>query len=160
MSVMHLAMLGCISFRVYADNFYGLTVNRTITINRTMTIVTEYMKPEEGAYHISNFTWYMIVMGAVIPLLSFPLFIYVLQQVLVPADIYVIRSGEDKNNFRCAAKIDVIPEKEKCLSVLCSPPSYVFAPLLTAMMVFFILGAVGVDYGQLDGPLLEDLVIA
>jgi len=86
---MHLATLGCISLRVYADNFYGDAVNRTVSINGTMTLVIEYVRPEEGVYRICNIIWNMIVMRAVVPLLSFPP-IYTLYQALVLADTRVL----------------------------------------------------------------------
>ena len=147
LSVLHVAMLLCISFRVYADNFYAVAVNHTITINGTMTVVTEHVRPEEGAYHLSGFTWYMMITGAVIPLVSIALYLYFNQYWFLQL-LYVIRSKEDKTNSKRAKTIENIPDKEKFLSLLCNPLSFLLGPVLVSMMIFFILGTVGYDYGD------------
>ena len=63
LSVMHLAMLGSISFRIYADNFYGEPTNTTAVINGTLENVTIYVAPEEGSYRLVGYTVYMIIAG-------------------------------------------------------------------------------------------------
>ena len=161
LSVMHLAMLGSISFRIYADNFYGEPTNATAIINGTLENITIYVAPEEGSYRLVGYTVYMIIAGAIIPLLSIVVYLYLNQYWFLQL-LYVIRSKEKGGvvNQQRAQRIEQIPSKEKWLSSLFNPLSYMIGLPLMAMMVFFVIGAFGSGYDNLDEALPGKLVSA
>ena len=161
LSVMHLGMLGSISFRIYADNFYGEPTNTTAVINGTLENITIYVAPEAGSYRLVGYTVYMIIAGAIIPLWSIVAYLYLNQYWFLQL-LYVIRSKEEGGavNQQRAQRIEQIPSREKCLSLLSDPLSYVIALPLMAMMVFFVIGASGSGYDNLDEALPAKLVSA
>ena len=63
-------------------------------------------------------------------------------------------------NQQRAQRIEQIPSKEKWLSLLFNPLSFVIALPLMAMMVFFVAGAFGSGYDNLDEALPAKLVSA
>ena len=161
LSVMHLAMLGSISFRIYADNFYGEPKNTTEVINGTLENVTIYVAPEEGSYRLVGYTVYMIIAGAIIPLWSIVTYLYLNQYWFLQL-LYVIRNKEQGGtvNQQRAQRIEQIPSNEKWLSLLFNPLSFVIALPLMAMMVFFVVGAFGSGYDNLNEALPAKLVSA
>ena len=159
LSVMHLAMLGSISFRIYADNFYGEPVVTTAPINGTLENITIYVAPEEGSYRLVGFTIYMVITGGIIPLYSIAAYVYI-NQYWFQQLLYVIRSKEKGGavNRQRAQCIEQIPSREKWLSLLFNPLSYVVGLPLTAMMLAFTFGAFGHDYDNLEEALPAKLV--
>ena len=147
LSVMHLAMLGSISFRIYADNFYGEPKNTTAVINGTLINVTIYVAPEEGSYRLGGYAIFMIIAGAVIPLWSIAAYLYYNQYWFLQL-LYVIRSKEKGGvvNQQRAQSIEQMPCKEKCLSFLFKPMSFVIGLPLVMVMMLFVVGAFGDDY--------------
>ena len=161
LSVTHLGMLGNISFRIYADNFYGEPMNTTAFINGTLENVTIYVAPADGSYRLVGFTVYMIIAGAIIPLWSIAAYLYFNQYWFLQL-LYVIRRKEkgDLLDQQRAERIENMPNKDKWVSLLFNPLSYVIALPLMVMMVLFVMGAFGNGYDNMYNALPTQLTSA
>ena len=161
LSVTHLGMLGNISFRIYADNFYGEPMNATAFINGTLENVTIYVAPTEGSYRLVGFTVYMIIAGAIIPLWSIAAYLFFNQYWFLQL-LYVIRRKE-KGDFidqQRAERIENMPNKDKWVSLLFNPFSYLIALPFMTMMVLFVMGAFGNGYDNMYDALPTELTSA
>ena len=66
---LHLLMLGCISARLYADNFFNNS-NQTLSSNSLPMNENTPGPPTVGMYKVTAYTWLTIVAGIAVPFLS------------------------------------------------------------------------------------------
>ena len=103
----------------------------------------------------------MIIAGAIIPLWSIVAYLYLNQYWFLQL-LYVIRSKEKggERDHQRPQRIEQIPSKEKWLSLLFNPISYVIALPLMVMMVFFTMGAFGNGYENMYDALPDEITNA
>ena len=135
-------MLGLISVRIYADNYFAQT---NITRNGT-EYIEEEMIPEEGIYHVRGSTWYTIVGGIVVPLLSVATY-FIINQYWVWHPLHHINQHTSRfipQNTLIKSMTDV----DKWIIFAFDPLAWVAMVLLLASFIAFCVFAAGNDYDR------------
>ena len=132
-SVLHWLMLGVVGLRIYVDNF---------SIQKTGANVTE---PDTGSYTSSQFTWYMIVCTAYLPLVAWIAVIFLNKYWFY--EIYSLIKQVDKHEIY----IEAFSSKAK---IIASVKHY--SALVSMFLILpFIAFAVGMylpDYSEHEAP--------
>jgi len=102
--------------RVYADNFYAASGEESVCL--------------------SGLTGYMITAGVLTPLFSIASYLYSTQYWFLQL-LYITTHNVPMQLS--------IPNKEKCLSLMCNPLSYLLAPVSVAMIAFFCHSSTGIE---------------
>ena len=133
-------MLGLISVRIYADNYLAQT---NITRNGT-EYITEEMIPEEGTYHVRRYTWYTIIGGIVVPLLSVATY-FIINQYWVWQPLHY--TGQHRSKFVPKnTMIGSMTDADKWIIFAFDPIAWVAMVLLLASFIAFCVFAAGNDY--------------
>ena len=145
--VLQLSMLGIITVRIYADNFFALT---NTTRNGT-EYVEEVIRPEEGMYHVKRYTWYTIIGGIVVPFLSIVTYFIINQYWLWQPLHY---TGQHDSAFVPQnTMIGSMSDADKWIIFAFDPFAWVAMILLLASFIAFCTFGVGSDY---DGGTILD----
>ena len=133
-------MLVVISIRIYADNYFAKTKT---TINGT-EYTEETMIPEEGMYHVRRYTWYTIIGGIVVPLLSVVTYFIINQYWLWQPLQY---TGQHTSGFVPQnSMIGTMSYADKLMIFAFDPIAWVAMILLLASFIAFCVFAGGSDY--------------
>ena len=133
-------MLGIITARIYADNYfaqYNITRNGTEYIN-------EVMIPEEGMYHVKRYTWYAIAGGIVVPFLSIVTY-FIINQYWVWQPLHY--TGQHHSGFVPKnTMIGSMSDADKWVIFAFDPVAWVAMVLLLASFIAFCVFISGNDY--------------
>ena len=139
-NILQISMLGSISVRIYADNFFALT---NTTRNGT-EYVEKVIRPEEGMYHINRYTWYTIIGGIVVPFLSIVTYFIINQYWLWQPLHY---TGQHDTAFVPQnTMIGSMSDADKWIIFAFDPFAWVAMILLLASFIAFCTFAAGNDY--------------
>ena len=129
-------MLGLISVRIYADNYFTVSRNGTV--------------PEEGTYHVRGYTWGTIVGGIVVPLLSVATYFIINQYWLWQPLHY---TGRHATGFVPQhTMIGSMTDADKWIIFAFDPLAWTAMVLLLASFIAFCVFAGGNDY---DGSIYD-----
>ena len=140
--ILQTSMLGSITVRVYADNFFA-DVNATI--NGT-EYIEEVTIPEDGTYHVSIYTWYTIIGGIVVPFLSIATYFIINQYWLWQPLHY---TGQHTSGFVPKnTMIGSMTDADKWMIFAFDPVAWVAMVLLLASFIAFCVFASLQDYNR------------
>ena len=139
-NILQISMLGSITVRVYADNFFA----QTNTTRNGTEYIEEVMKPEEGTYHVNRYTWYTIAGGIVVPFLSIVTYFIINQYWLWQPLNY---TGQHTRGFVPQnTMIRSMTDADKWIIFAFDPIAWVAMILLLASFIAFCVFASGNDY--------------
>ena len=142
-------MLGLISVRTYADNYFDVTRNVMVT-NITMNGTQEVTIPEEGMYHVRGYTWHTIIGEIVVPLLSVATYFIVNQYWLWQPLHY---TGQYTSGFVPQhTMIGPMTDADKWIIFAFDPVAWLVMVLLLVSFIAFCVFAGGNDY---DGSIYD-----
>ena len=145
--ILQFSMLGSITVRIYADNFFA----RTNTTRNGTGYVDEVMRPEDGMYHVNRHTWYTIIGGIVVPFLSIVTYFIINQYWLWQPLHY---TGQRASGFVPQnTMIGSMSDADKYIIFAFDPVAWVTMILLLASFIAFCFFASGNDY---DGGSIYD----
>ena len=145
--ILQFSMLGSITVRIYADNFFA----KTNTTRNGTEYVEEVMRPEDGMYHVNRHTWYTIIGGIVVPFLSIVTYFIINQYWLWQPLHY---TGKHDSAFVPQnTMIGSMTDGDKFVIFAFDPVAWVAMILLLASFIAFCVFASGNDY---DGGFTYD----
>ena len=137
--ILQSSMLGLISVRIYIDNFKAET-----NITRNGTEYIEVTIPEDGTYHVNLYTWYTIIGGIVVPLLSIVTYFIINQYWLWQALHYT--GKQDSSFVPKNTMIGSMSNQDKWFIFAFDPLAWVSMGLLLSSFIAFCVFASGIDY--------------
>ena len=133
-------MLGAITARMYADNYFA----QTNTTRNGTEYITEVIIPKEGMYHVKRYTWYAIVCGIVVPFLSIATYFIINQYWLWQPLHY---TGQHHSGFVPKnTMIGSMSDMDKWIIFAFDPVAWVAMVLLLASFIAFCVFIAGNDY--------------
>lgn len=145
--ILHFSMLGSITVRIYADNFFG---QLNITRNGT-EYMEEVIRPEVGMYNVERHTWFTILGGIVVPFLSIATYFIINQYWLWQPLHYTV--NESSGFVPQNSLIKSMSDADKWMIFAFDPIAWIFMVPLIASFITFCVFAAGRDYDSsvLDG---------
>ena len=141
-NILQISMLGIITARIYADNFFAQTNS---TRNGT-EYVEEVMRPEEGMYHVKRYTWYTIIGGIVVPFLSIATY-FIINQYWLWHPLYY--TGKHNSVLvPQSTMIGSMSDADKWAIFAFDPFAWVAMVLLLASFIAFCTFGAGNDYDR------------